>query len=187
MLPWQRILCPTDFSEPSLAAIDVACAFAAEFDAELFVLHVARPRFPLETEVAAPAGDEDEYEHAEREKLIQRLHEIVRNRVAPGIVAHCGVAFGNPAEEIVRVAEAEGAELIVIATHGTTGWRHLVFGSVTEKVLHKAKAQVLVVPIQQPGGVEHQGLRSSRSHGSTLSPETHPKSAIEVTMAGGRK
>ncbi|HUV14514.1 MAG TPA: universal stress protein, partial [Acidobacteriota bacterium] len=55
------------------------------------------------------------------------------------------VSYGDPAKEIVRIAEEESVDLIVIATHGLTGWQHLVFGSVAEKVVRTAKCPVLTV------------------------------------------
>ena len=54
--------------------------------------------------------------------------------------------MGDAAEEIVRLAKTEAANLIVIATHGLTGWRHLVFGSVAEKVIRLSDQPVLVIP-----------------------------------------
>jgi nucleotide-binding universal stress UspA family protein len=58
---------------------------------------------------------------------------------------HPIVAYGSPADEIVRIANEENIDLIVIATHGRTGWRHLVSGSVTEKVVRIASHPVLTI------------------------------------------
>jgi len=55
---------------------------------------------------------------------------------------------GDPAQEICQAAKEKGADLIVIATHGQTGWRRLVFGSVTEKVVRLAPCPVLTIPAQ---------------------------------------
>jgi nucleotide-binding universal stress UspA family protein len=54
--------------------------------------------------------------------------------------------MGEAADEIVQMAKIEKADLIVIATHGVTGWRHLVFGSVAEKVIRLSERPVLVIP-----------------------------------------
>jgi nucleotide-binding universal stress UspA family protein len=59
------------------------------------------------------------------------------------------VVRGDPAVEIHRIAKERGVDLIVIATHGWTGWRHLVFGSVAERVLREAPCAVL--SIRRPG------------------------------------
>ena len=62
------------------------------------------------------------------------------------------VRRGYPTDEILRAAEEMNADLIVIATHGATGWRRYVFGSVTEKVLHQSSCPVLVTPVREPEG-----------------------------------
>lgn len=62
------------------------------------------------------------------------------------------VGHGDVADEIVRIAETEKADLIVTATHGTTGWRRFVFGSVAEKVVRLAKCPVLTIRNPQEEG-----------------------------------
>jgi nucleotide-binding universal stress UspA family protein len=57
-----------------------------------------------------------------------------------------GIEFWNAADEIVRTATTEKADLIEISTHGLTGWRHLVFGSIAEKVIRLADRPALVIP-----------------------------------------
>ena len=66
-----------------------------------------------------------------------------------GVHARSTVSLSNdPAMEIMRVAESEKSDLIVIATHGTTGWRRLAFGSVTDKLVRTAACSVLVLRAQ---------------------------------------
>ena len=60
------------------------------------------------------------------------------------------IGAGDAASEIVRIASEQSADLIVIATHGLTGWRHLVFGSVAEKVIRLSDRPVLVAPVHEP-------------------------------------
>ena len=60
------------------------------------------------------------------------------------------VTHGEAAHEIIRVAEEEGVDLIVLSTHGSTGWRHRIFGSVTDKVIKMAGCPIFVVHIEQP-------------------------------------
>jgi universal stress protein A len=74
---------------------------------------------------------------------------LVANNLPEGIRSRSVIATGDAADEIVRVANDEAADLIVIATHGLTGWRHLVFGSVAEKVIRHADCPVLVVPVHE--------------------------------------
>ncbi|MEJ2081744.1 MAG: universal stress protein, partial [Acidobacteriota bacterium] len=68
-----------------------------------------------------------------------------RSLVDRGIRTRTMVTHGDPAREIVRIARDEDADLIVIATHGLTGWQHIVFGSVAEKVVRTADRPVLTV------------------------------------------
>ena len=70
---------------------------------------------------------------------------MVAAKHAQGVTVRALVGRGDAAAEINRMATAEKADLIVLATHGWTGWRHLVFGSVAEKVLREAPCAVLSV------------------------------------------
>jgi nucleotide-binding universal stress UspA family protein len=76
----------------------------------------------------------------------KRLGETVEETVPDDIVCRTQVVVGHPADEIIRLAESEKADAIVIATHGRTGWRHLVFGSVAEKVVRLAGCPVISIP-----------------------------------------
>jgi universal stress protein A len=69
----------------------------------------------------------------------------VTQKVSPEVRTLATVVTGDPAPEIVRLAEQEVVDLIVIATHGQSGWRHFVFGSVAEKVVRLAPCPVLTI------------------------------------------
>jgi nucleotide-binding universal stress UspA family protein len=148
MLPFRKILCPIDFSEPSSAALDAADELAVQFGAELGLVHVVPPvhtirplgPYPGTMDVEETACERIEGQAAERElgHIIERRH-LKASKVSP--IVRCG----SVAEEIVAATEQGGADLIVMATHGLTGWRHHVLGSVAEKVLHLAHGPVLVV------------------------------------------
>jgi len=78
----------------------------------------------------------------------ERLNEIVGEVTTPG--THITIAgHGDASSEIVRIAEKENVDMIVIATHGTTGWRRAVFGSVAERVVRLAKCPVLTTRVSQ--------------------------------------
>lgn len=149
MLPFQRILAPTDFSEPSLSGLKVAGELARENNAELLLLHVVAPvRSIPSTGPPVHSGFEmssvmEELEDGAR----QSLDEMVKEKTAEGIRARAEVIQGNPADEIASAADKEGADVIVIATHGWTGWRRFVFGSVAEKVVRLASCPVLTIPV----------------------------------------
>jgi nucleotide-binding universal stress UspA family protein len=83
---------------------------------------------------------------------VQRLNELSHNLAAKGLKVRSEVGTANDVGmEIIRIAENNGADLIVIATHGMTGWRRLAFGSVTEKVVRLASGPVLVLRAEPAG------------------------------------
>jgi universal stress protein A len=142
MIRFHRILFPTDFSEASLQAMQYAAELARRFEAELFFVHVVQPPpmpadYNFGTEVM-------EYAAALRERAEQRLDALID-------AAGCGgrakkiLVQGEPADAILGTAAEFGVDLIVLATHGTTGWRHLLFGSVAEKVVRLSAIPVLTV------------------------------------------
>jgi nucleotide-binding universal stress UspA family protein len=140
MLPIQRILCPIDFSEASRHAIDHATAIAGWYKASLIGLHVDRSMLMHVPGFARPVTEEE----------LKRLHAetFARFETARGTGVDVDVLIdtGQPAHQILDRAASLPANLIVMGTHGASGFEHLVLGSVTEKVLRKAPCPVLTVP-----------------------------------------
>lgn len=139
----RRILHPTDFSRAAQPAFAAAVALARQNRARLLLLHViARPRGPYlgkdymtaET-YAAIAGREAE----------AGLATALGKARKAGVRAMAQVVEGIPFVEILRVAKREGADLIVMGTHGRTGLSHLLLGSVTERVVRLAPCPVLTL------------------------------------------
>ncbi len=143
MLQLKRILCPTDFSEAARRAFDLAIPLAEAFGAELYVIHVI-PALPYVEPRPTYHFDVPEYERALHEEAERQMAAFV-NELATRVVIHPIIAHGDVAEQILRAAEEQAVDMIVIATHGRTGWRHLVFGSVAEKVVRLARCPVLTV------------------------------------------
>jgi nucleotide-binding universal stress UspA family protein len=142
MSPFQTILHPTDFSEYSAAAFRYACSLAETTGARLILLHVHETAsvvfgdlYPVPVDLATA-----------RETLQGQLLDVVPP--IPTIPVERHVVEGYAAEEIVRFAEEHHCDLIVIGTHGRTGLRRLLLGSVAEKVLRKAPCPVLTVRVQ---------------------------------------
>jgi len=151
MLPLKRILCPTDFSDFSYEAIEKGAELARQFEAELCVLHVTPTlqNTPGLTPFPEFAGiDPSQYETATREGAEREMGELIERHRLKGIRVRALVRRGSPADEIVSVADEEKADLIILATHGLTGWRSHIFGSVAEKVLRVARCPVLVKRVQ---------------------------------------
>jgi nucleotide-binding universal stress UspA family protein len=165
MLPIKKIVCPTDFSEPSYEAIKAAGELAFHFGSELCVLHVVSP-VPLIPMGAEPSGFNVSLYERELETSSKRsLEEIISQMEWKDLKVRLIVLRGNAADEIVRAAEGENADLIVIATRGRTGLDRLIFGSVAEKVVRLAKCPVLTVTSRPEKG------ESSMSTTDVKSPE----------------
>jgi nucleotide-binding universal stress UspA family protein len=149
MLPFQRILCPTDFSGPSETAIGAAVELATHFHAALHLVHVVAV-LPATTDDPNFTFQVPEYEAVLHAEARERLEALAARLGAGGVSVSCAVGNGDAGREIVRIAGESGADVIVIATHGETGWRHAIFGSVAERVVQLASCPVLT--IRQPRG-----------------------------------
>jgi nucleotide-binding universal stress UspA family protein len=141
MLPFRTILVAGDFSENSREAFRIACTLAHPDETRLTILHAEVPPilsgeldFPL-----PPTGDD----RAHREALVRRLREFYAPD-RPLRVEH-RTRDGFAAEEILRVSDEVGADLIVLGTHGRTGLHRLLVGSIAEAVLRRARCPVLAV------------------------------------------
>ena len=144
MLPFKRILCPTDFSEPARHAIAAAGEMAERFSAELILMHVVGAIPALDTPAGISSFDVAAYQH-ELADSAERYLEERRAGIPESVNTRILVTHGEAGHEIIRVAKEEGVDLIVLATHGATGWRHKIFGTVTEKVVRTAHCSVLTV------------------------------------------
>lgn len=151
MLPFRKVLVTTDFSETSLEAVPVAAELAGHFGACLCLVHVLPIDTPTPWDVP-PYADFGlasiplpEYEGQVRREVERRLGQVLAKHVPSNLTVETMVARGDAAAEIGRIAKERGVDLIVIATHGWTGWRHLVFGSVAERVLREAPCAVLSI------------------------------------------
>ena len=147
MLPLKKILCPIDFSEYSYAALVSAEELARHFFSELLVVHIVAP-VPI---VSAPAGQMSFnvplYQEELKTSSQKSLEEITRERVHADIKVQALVSMGDPANEIVRISEEEDVDLVILSSHGLTGWRHLIFGSVAEKVIRRCAKPIVCIPV----------------------------------------
>ncbi len=140
-----KVLFPTDFSDFSLQALDYAAALAQDYGADLHVLHVVpTAEMVLPVEPAAPIVDTSFFDQMEA-GAEERLQTVVPAEVARRVDVTLAMRKGAAFVEIVRYAREEGISLVVIATHGRTGLRHALFGSVAEKVVRKAPCPVMSV------------------------------------------
>jgi len=147
ILPLQKILCPTDFSDPSYEGLKVADELARHFAAKLLLVHVVSP-VPIMPATEGSMGTQipmllEQIVESARSSIL----EIAKQRVSAGVQAEAFVLEGTPAHEIARLAAEEKVDVIVIATHGQSGWKRFLSGSVTERVVRMAECPVLTVHV----------------------------------------
>jgi nucleotide-binding universal stress UspA family protein len=139
----KKILVPIDFSPPSKNALKYAVRFAEEFGGELTLLYVLEPQSVTGTMGIPEATAFVESDIVAAGKNLRSLIGSVRNGKIDR--PHWKVGVGLPSHEIVEAAKEMDVDLIVIATHGYTGWKHFCIGSTAERVVRAAPCPVLVV------------------------------------------
>ncbi len=128
MVYLRKILVTTDLSQYSLEALEYAQSFGLLYASRIFLLHV------------------DEHgHHGGASPAVASLAEFVARSVDPDIKLTQVVRSGHPAAEIRKFSQEENVDLIVMATHGRTGVRHALLGSVAEKVVRLSAIPVLTV------------------------------------------
>jgi nucleotide-binding universal stress UspA family protein len=142
------ILHPTDYSDCSAYAYDIALDLARQYTATLLVVHVAETLGP-ENLTYGEVGSQLEPE-GYRQRLEEDLHRSVP---APaGVSVEYLLAAGDPAHEIGRVAREQHCDLIVMGTHARTGLSRLFTRSIAEQVIHLAPCPVLISKGAAPAG-----------------------------------
>ncbi len=145
MLPINKILCPTDFSEASFEGLKNANELADHFSAELILLNVVSP-LPGIPGSTAPTGFHipavlEEIEASTKEQVQKLKNKYISSNIKSKKI----VIIGDPPTEIVKRAADDNVDVIVMSTHGQSGWKRLVCGSVTEKVIRMAECPVLTI------------------------------------------
>jgi nucleotide-binding universal stress UspA family protein len=134
-----HVLCAVDFSEFSRRAIDHAAAIARWYRARLTVLHVVRIQPIMDLPPAPMSG-------ADRERMLADVTRFTR-QASPDIPFDIQVEEASSVpDEILRQTQALGADLLVVGSHGASGFERLLLGSVTERIAHKVLCPTMVVP-----------------------------------------
>ena len=135
-----------DFSEPSYEGLNAANELSEHFSAELILVHFVSP-MPNIAGTRAPTGFHVPTVLKEMEaQANNRIADDDAHRISKKVKSRTFVGIGKPADKIVQIAEDEAANLIVMATHGQSGWQRFVSGSVTESMVRMATCPVFVVP-----------------------------------------
>jgi nucleotide-binding universal stress UspA family protein len=158
----QNILVPIDYSDHAQQALQWGASLAEKYGATLLLLHVIPTAVeevypegggllratPSHYEVRAPGqwvAQPIIIDHVDSAQT--ELHDFAVNHLQDAVPRRVHVAVGQPAAEIVRVAREENVDLVVMGTHGRTGVRHLLLGSVAEDVTRHAPCPVFTVRI----------------------------------------
>ena len=146
MISLKKILCPIDHSDCSKEALKYAVSLAMKDEAKLLLLHVIDIRsFNEGLDAMSTQIPNEETIEQLRVKLINCIPEEIRNDMDVEAIVSQGIPFA----EIISTAKKKEIDMIVIGSHGRTGLKHMMMGSVSEKVVRKAPCPVLTV--RQPG------------------------------------
>jgi nucleotide-binding universal stress UspA family protein len=146
MLPIKTILHPTDFSERSEFAFRLACLLARDYGAKLVLVHVVENPTTIGGEgmmILPPAPD--------LEALRGELHHL--RPIDPKVHVEYQLVEGEVANEIIRLSKETKSDVIVMGTHGRTGFGRLLLGSVAEQVLRRAPCPVVTVKSELTEGI----------------------------------
>ncbi len=145
MIKLEKILMSTDFSSSSENAMRYAVSFAQEYDAELIVLHVIHESHHLRRGRHELPQKELDKSRADETRAVQLAINGFIEDIDENITVRSVIKTGIPTVEIVELAKAEYVDLIVMGTHGRTGTKHALIGSVAERVVRNAHCPVFTV------------------------------------------
>ena len=149
----KKILVPTDFSTHAVHALKVAAQFAKRYNGEIFLLHMLELPLQLVGSSGIPVGGSSQNlpEALYFMKLAKkRFAEIMQQPFLKGIKVHETVEFHQAFEGIMEVSEKYNCDLIVMGSHGASGFKEMFIGSNTEKVVRNSNIPVLVIKNDHP-------------------------------------
>lgn len=141
----KKILVPIDMSDYSIAALTSASEIAELFKAEVNVMNVVDVG-DVEAELPPEVLGSKEIKLLMERKRRAKVDRLLKSKKHPGMTGkRLVIRVGDPAREIVRYAGETGIDLIVMSTHGRSGLKHIILGSVAEKVVRYARCAVLTI------------------------------------------
>jgi nucleotide-binding universal stress UspA family protein len=151
-LSFRNILVPIDFSDCSMKGLLYAKAFAEQFKSRLVLLNSVPFQYYFASDEYARYDMPRLRQYAEK-AASEQMRDLVRTTAWNGLKVEASLQVGDPRQQICQRAEDSGVDLIVTSTHGTTGLKHVLLGSVAEYVVRHAPCPVLVVPSHERPGV----------------------------------
>lgn len=138
----KNVLVPIDFSERSIELLEYARALTKQFGADLHLVHVYEPDYPLSSVMGMPLA----LPPVQVAQGVRRhLKDLAKKRALELRPGNVHAIEGRPFEEICRLARAKAIDLIVVSTRGNTGLKHLLLGSTAERIVRYSPCPVLVV------------------------------------------
>ena len=145
---FETLLFATDFSESSDHAFQHALTLAKQFNSRLALIHVINEPVDLRG-FYVPHISFDKLEEEIEQGAQKVMEKFCRTHLSDYDNYECHVVPGIPYEEIIKKAEEIDAKLIVMGTHGRTGFDHVLFGSTAEKVVRTSPVPVMTIRIQE--------------------------------------
>lgn len=149
-----KILVPVDFSNFANKALDYALAFAEQFQARIILMHVVEPAVLPESSAVVTTALDNLNEDL-RQVAQQKLDELQRTKLAGRVPSEVHVRLGRAFSEIAAAAADLEVDLIILATHGYTGLKHVFLGSTAERVVRHAPCPVLTVRHPEHDFLQH--------------------------------
>jgi nucleotide-binding universal stress UspA family protein len=178
----RRILVPVDFSRQSAKAVRYAVSLAARFHAEVRLLHVIDPaREPSPAIIRMPLVTQPETMAEIARNLLQSWAAKFR---IPATAKTCNVQQGGTLKQIIETASRAKADLIVLATHGYTGWQHVIHGSTAERVVQYSRCPVLIVRQREAEFLEPNGRGADKHEKITIQKILVPVDFSKCSLAG---
>jgi nucleotide-binding universal stress UspA family protein len=141
--PYKRILCPVDFDQFSALALKEAVSLALGSGATVHLLHVVQitPSLDEGATGGLAVGENYEFQIKVARKELEQMLTVIPAEIEREVI----IEIGRPEDVILDIQAKLSTDLVVMATHGRKGFRHLMLGSVAERVVRESRAPVLTV------------------------------------------
>jgi nucleotide-binding universal stress UspA family protein len=139
--PYKRILCPVDFDQFSALALKEAVSLALGSGATVHLLHVVQitPSLDEGATGGLAVGENYEFQIKVARKELEQMLTVIPSEIKREVI----IEIGRPEDVILDIQAKLSTDLVVMATHGRKGFRHLMLGSVAERVVRESRAPVL--------------------------------------------
>jgi nucleotide-binding universal stress UspA family protein len=172
-----KILLPIDFSPSSEAAIEAATGFAQQFHASIHLVHIT-PEIPDFN--GSDFFPETAVLQERKETIEQKLHACRERLAQKGVPASFSIELGNDiVGSLMRVIKREHSDMVVISTHGMSGWHPLIFGSIAEHMIKQVNCTLLLLQSDRGFAAEEPAIQIPEN---TFVPQIPDTGHLESTV-----